>query len=253
MFRLTGQDAGEWLQGQTTQDLRRIEDGLSVVGCLCRPTGQLEDIVRIRQEGESWLVLAERPDLFLKRVNDFVIMEDVTAERLSGMVISIQGPEVEAVGVWIESDRTGIGGFDAVVDAVPARAEVSPEGWNLATLAAGEPLLGIDCDDRTLPPELGEAFEKKAISYAKGCYAGQEVLMRIHSRGHTNKTLVGLRSKERLEASVHRSAFHPEIGWLASATLRNEVLANGIIEMEGQSVEVCRFAPGWGYQPRIGL
>ncbi|MFX6234584.1 tRNA-modifying protein YgfZ, partial [Acinetobacter baumannii] len=65
-------------------------------------------------------------------------------------------------------------------------------------LRAGNPRLGGDTTQKTLPPELGPAFESRTVSYTKGCYMGQEVLMRIHSRGHTNRTWVCLTSAEPL-------------------------------------------------------
>ena len=61
-----------------------------------------------------------------------------------------------------------------------------------ARVEAGRPLWGVDMDDSTLPQEANlEALN--AISYTKGCYTGQEVVARLHFRGHVNKRVVGLR------------------------------------------------------------
>jgi folate-binding protein YgfZ len=116
---------------------------------------------------------------------------------------------------------------------------LSPEGYELATLEAGIPRFGIDTNDKTLPPELGPHFESNHVSYTKGCYTGQEVLMRMHSRGHTNKTWVGLKASAPISpgtrvsyegkdvGTVHRAALSPAFGHIASATLRNEATAEG--------------------------
>jgi len=47
---------------------------------------------------------------------------------------------------------------------------------------AGEPQFPVDMDHDTIPTEAG--VETRAISYLKGCFPGQEVLVRIRDRGH---------------------------------------------------------------------
>ncbi|MFW5697790.1 MAG: glycine cleavage T C-terminal barrel domain-containing protein [Fimbriimonadaceae bacterium] len=119
----------------------------------------------------------------------------------------------------------------------------------------GIPRFGVDTHDKTLPPELGPEFDRKHVSYAKGCYTGQEVLMRIHSRGHTNKTWVGLRADKPLPTSaklssngqavgeISRSAYSPAFGFIGAATVRNQASAPGTtlqLEEAGTKVEVVR-------------
>ncbi len=55
----------------------------------------------------------------------------------------------------------------------------------------GVPRCGIDIDEGNLAQETG--LEREAISYEKGCYLGQEVVARIHFRGHVNRCLRKLR------------------------------------------------------------
>jgi len=67
-------------------------------------------------------------------------------------------------------------------------------GWNaleMARIEAGIPRYGADMDQTNFPQEA--AIEGRAVSYSKGCYIGQEVLNRIHTMGHVNRTLCGLR------------------------------------------------------------
>jgi folate-binding protein YgfZ len=102
---------------------------------------------------------------------------------------------------------------------------------------AGRPVWGVDMDDSTLPQEANlDALG--AISYTKGCYTGQEVVARLHFRGHVNKRLVGLRidgsavpergtavtDGEGKEVGEVRSAvLSPRFGPIALAMIRKEV------------------------------
>jgi aminomethyltransferase len=59
--------------------------------------------------------------------------------------------------------------------------------WNIVRTEAGLPVYGVDIDETTTMPELGE----KGIRYDKGCYIGQEVVARIKYIGHVNRRFMG--------------------------------------------------------------
>ena len=59
--------------------------------------------------------------------------------------------------------------------------------WRTLRVEGGRPAYGAEMDDGTLPPEVG--IVDRAIDHAKGCYTGQEVIVRIRDRGHVNKEL----------------------------------------------------------------
>lgn len=75
-------------------------------------------------------------------------------------------------------------------------AGATPAGigaWEIARVEAGRPEWGIDIDETTIPQEANfDDFD--AISYTKGCYIGQEVVARVHFRGHVNRHLRGIRT-----------------------------------------------------------
>jgi folate-binding protein YgfZ len=73
-------------------------------------------------------------------------------------------------------------------------------GWTAletARIEAGIPRFGTDMDGTNIPLECG--IESRAVSYGKGCYIGQEIINRIHSLGHVNRELCGLRLADDLE------------------------------------------------------
>jgi folate-binding protein YgfZ len=102
------------------------------------------------------------------------------------------------------SRETGQPGFDMYVErprvedlaaalvAAGARAATDAD-WEVLRVEAGRPAFGIDMDADTIPLEAG--IEDRAISLTKGCYPGQEVVIRILHRGHGRiaRRIVGLR------------------------------------------------------------
>src|SRR6185437_6663648 len=104
-------------------------------------------------------------------------------------------------------------------------------GWDaleMARIEAGIPRFGIDMDESNLPLECG--IEARAVSYNKGCYIGQEVINRIHSIGHVNKELRGLRLANDLQNMPVKGdkLFYSgkEVGYVTSAVKSPALQAN---------------------------
>jgi folate-binding protein YgfZ len=64
--------------------------------------------------------------------------------------------------------------------------------WDTCRVEGGRPCYGADMDQDTIPLEAG--LEDRAISFTKGCYVGQEVIVRVRDRGHGRvaRRLMGL-------------------------------------------------------------
>jgi len=66
---------------------------------------------------------------------------------------------------------------------------IGPEAFESLRIEAGTPLFGRDVDESVLLPEIPV---ENLLSHTKGCYPGQEVVVRIRDRGHVNRMLRGL-------------------------------------------------------------
>ena len=103
-------------------------------------------------------------------------------------------------------DQLGVPGFCLYVE--PARVDdlrhalqaagatvADPAAIETARIEAGYPLFGLDMTDDTIPLEAG--IEGRAISLSKGCYVGQEVIIRVLHRGQGRvaRKLVALRTE----------------------------------------------------------
>ena len=62
-------------------------------------------------------------------------------------------------------------------------------------IEAGRPRFGVDIDESHMPLEAGL---DDAIDFDKGCYIGQEYVVRLAHRGHLNRKLVGIRIETRV-------------------------------------------------------
>ena len=156
-IRLSGPDAGRYLNGQVSNDIRLTEDGRLIEACLLNAKGRLQFYVQIHREGDDFIVqgpidLAEE---LLARLDKYLIADDVE-------LIDESMDDTAHLTVPNETRR--------ILDGIPK--------W------PNELFSGI------LPPEAG--IETRAISYTKGCYTGQEVISRMKRAGKTNRHLVKL-------------------------------------------------------------
>ena len=161
------------------------------------------------------------------------------------------------------SNEIGLEGYDIFLPA--ARFEpiwqraievgARPGGllaWEIARVEACRPEWGLDMDDSTIPQEAN-FDELEAISYTKGCYIGQEVVARVHFRGHVNKHLRGLifgqaeppppgallfDSAEKQVGDVRSSALSPRRGAVALAMVRREVEPGAVLRARWEGGEL---------------
>ena len=116
-----------------------------------------------------------------------------------GRVSIVTWRESQTVTV-ARATHTGEDGFDLFIRAesagdlwdalVAAGARpVGRDALELLRIEAGIPRYGVDMTDANVVLEAGL---DDSVSYTKGCYVGQEIIARIHWRGHVAKRLAGL-------------------------------------------------------------
>jgi len=164
----------------------------------------------------------------------------------------------------VRSPDFGVPGFDlftSAADSTPVFTALQDAGARATGLAAtdisrveaGRPEWGIDMDDTTIPQEVNlESLH--AISFTKGCYTGQEVVARVHFRGHVNRVLRGLvadhplppravvSTSDRAEAGeIRSSVVSPRLGAIALAMIRREVAPGDEVSVrDGEHHHVAR-------------
>jgi folate-binding protein YgfZ len=107
----------------------------------------------------------------------------------SGDLWMARARQLGADGFWIAASAPALA---AVEDDLAGRgvARLAPDVAEAARVAAGEPAWGREITSDYFPMEVGL---EDAIDYGKGCFLGQEPIVRIRDRGHINWRLARLR------------------------------------------------------------
>jgi folate-binding protein YgfZ len=154
-----------------------------------------------------------------------------------------------APALVLASDDIGVTGFDVVLPIGHAAeivsllhesgaADVSASAAETCRVEAGRPLFHVDMNEETIPLEAG--IEDRAISLTKGCYVGQEIIIRVLHRGHGRvaRKLVGIEIEPNGALPVHGDrimAGTRDVGSITSAVLspaRGRPLALGYVHRD---------------------
>ncbi len=213
-----GGDTVSFLDGLLSQSIEDLAIGAGAPSLLLAPQGKLRATLWVlRGEDRVGLLCdAGRGAVVLGDLQRFKLRVDVTLTLGTEPVADLIGPAAARVladaGVPAPDERGWVTAGDAVIASVPFAKSNLPRfvlvgadgdafvdagavcaGSQASTairIEAGEPLMGVDIDDGTIPQE--GAVVDGAVDFTKGCYLGQELVARIESRGRVNRHLRGV-------------------------------------------------------------
>ena len=213
-LRLRGNDRRSYLHGILTNDIDALAAGGGCYAALLTPQGRLMTDMHVYELGDEVLVTLPRSlaAATRERFDQFIFSEDVQVEDVTDATsqFGVYGPAahdavsgLSVVPVTVLPSRDlGVEGVEIIAPTDAAtdirRLLLGSSGIELDTataevirLEAGIPKFLVDMTSDTIPLEAG--IEDRAISMTKGCYPGQEVIVRVLHRGggRVAKKLVG--------------------------------------------------------------
>jgi folate-binding protein YgfZ len=259
-IEVDGSEAVQFLNGLITNDVKTLKPGTWMRAAFPNVQGRLLAEVRVLRLGDGRFLFdaeAASTERVLKTLERFTLAGDFRVKDLTEEValISVQGSGAgdvvrllfgeEAsrldrgrVGQlnwkdrpihFIRASHTAEDGFDCYVSAADGALlwdaflnsgarPVGYEALDMLRIEAGVPRYGADTDETNV---VLEAVADDAVSFTKGCYVGQEIIARIHWRGHVAKKLTGLRFDDAGETKAGdkiATTDGKEIGRLTSLT-----------------------------------
>jgi folate-binding protein YgfZ len=272
---VNGSEAVMFLNGLITNDMKTLAANSWMRAAFPNVQGRLLAVVRILNRTDGFLIETDAAthDKVVQLLGRFTLAGDFRVTDLTDQTAcySVQGTQSAAIMrrvfgdtsapdpgqvvsaklnhadvIIIRDTHTAEDGFDLFVERNEAdnlrstfmSAGVEPVSAATAEvlrIEAGIPRYGIDMDETTI---VTETNLDDAVSFTKGCYLGQEIIVRIKHRGHVAKKITGLTFPGRIEIENGArilSVDDKEIGRVTSSTFSptlNQTIALGYVKYD---------------------
>jgi len=212
---VTGSEAKSWLNGLVTCDVLKVEPGSGAFGLVLNKQGKIQSEVEIVESAEGLLVgvspgVAER---LVASLDKFLVMEDAELSDVSADYLWADfhglgaAPLAEAAAKLCAGTASGIRfsseaaatlvferdellELERFVERTPALRRGSDADWEALRITQTLGRFGVDFGEADNPHEA--ALDRRAVSWSKGCYLGQEVVCMQDMRGKLKRRLVAL-------------------------------------------------------------
>ena len=284
-LRVTGPDATRWLNGMVTNSAQALAPGEGSYNFLLNSQGRIQGdghLYREHTAGEPAFLFstdAGQIAAIQAHLDKFIIMDDVELspayeDESSLLLLGPEAPRLLAsLGlplsdpfrltyagtphgrVLLLTARPNVG-FELRAPAATLHAlgqqleaqniqELEPDILEQLRILIGVPKYGTDIRDRELPQETGQTH---ALHFSKGCYLGQEIVERIHSRGQVNRIFTALRLQGSVPAlPAPLEALGKVVGEITSAArvdliTGTETVALGYVRRDALTAPVQRLS-----------
>ena len=220
LLAVTGEDAGTFLQGQTTCDVLALKHGEATPGAICNHKGRvLASFFLIGQDQGYWLLLPKdlaaaiekklrmyilRSRVVIENISDVSAIFGLCCETLpdtleqSGLapddirypIISVKGGQIIKTGPaqWLAIGLAQYSESLWLQLVSEGFSERSNADWTLLCIANGIPILETKTSE-VFVPQMINLDLLGGISFKKGCYTGQEIVARMHYLGKLKRRM----------------------------------------------------------------
>lgn len=174
VLAVSGADRATWLQGLLTNDLEALKDGEVQYSAYLTPQGRMITDMHVAPRGNR--ILLDVPLTLAATLRD----------KLDSLIFSEDAQVIDEsarLSVWtvIRRDDFVTVIDESLPDEFAGLVEINLDTFEVIRIERGVPRFLADMNDDTIPLEAG--IEDRAISFTKGCYVGQEVIVRVTHRG----------------------------------------------------------------------
>lgn len=279
-LRISGIDALDLLNRLSSNKLIQLPTRKGVSTVLTTNKGRIIDLLIVINMGNELMVITspQTPDKVIEWIDMYTFGEDIAIENATEdtVLLSLMGPDVKDVlgidatslelfGVSefncagmqlpvIKTDYIGISSYDLIATSSQAEnvwnsliragaVPVGTEALEMIRVEHGVPRYGSELGEEFNPLEAGL---NSSISYDKGCYIGQEVVLRLNTYDKVQKHLTGIAIEDgKPEVTAHLEVDGNYAGFLTSviaSPMLGHTLALGYLRTKylsiGQDIEV---------------
>jgi tRNA-modifying protein YgfZ len=212
---VTGPEAKTWLNGLVSCDVLMVTPGTGAFGLVLNKQGKIQSEAEVVETSEGLLVgvspgVAEK---LAATLDKFLVMEDCeladasasylwadfhgagaaalaeSAAKVCAGTAAIMNYTPRAAATLV-FEQGSLPELERFIERTPALLRGSDADWEAYRITQAHGLFGVDFGESDNPHEA--ALDRRAVSWSKGCYLGQEVVCMQDMRGKLKRRLVAL-------------------------------------------------------------
>jgi len=187
LLKLTGKDVQTFLQGQFSNDIDALEEGVVQVNAYCQHQGKIIALIWMMKQAEDFYL--SFPDdlktIVVQKLTMFKMMSAVEIIDVSDKIIQLGVIDGSFEGAFRLNEQQSV----ALVESVDGVELNNESEWALACITNGVAEVELKTSEKFVPQLLNLDIDEVGVSFTKGCYPGQEVVARLHYLGKSKRRM----------------------------------------------------------------
>ena len=186
LIKVSGEDAGDFLQSQFSNDLKNIKKNQIQVNAYCQHQGKIIALIWVFKYNEYYYLSLpkELKEIVLSRLNIFKLMSKVEIEDFSEKVY-----QYGLIKEKIEKSFKINSNLSLLTSTERLTNCQEDFQWEIACINEGIAEIYLNMSERFIPQAINLDINEIGVSFTKGCYPGQEVVARMHYLGKPKRRL----------------------------------------------------------------
>ena len=199
VLTISGEDAGELLQGQMTQDIRKLEDDKIHITSFCNVQGRViaSAFIQGRNDQYDLILSSEIIDDLENHLKRYVLRSKVVIEQSIEKTFGSYKSDVNEDSEEYRSLKNDPERVLILSAQAPESIDnfITREEWIRCDIENKIAIIDKESSEKFIPQMLNLDI-LDAVSFSKGCYTGQEVVARVQHRGKVKKRMYKVNIKE---------------------------------------------------------
>jgi folate-binding protein YgfZ len=195
LLRVSGADAETFLQGQLSNDIKKLNTSSVQLNAYCQHQGKILALFWVMKLEDSFLLSfpSDLLEVIKPRLQMFVIMSDVVIEDITKGHIQVGSIDEDYPKAFVIKDKLSL---IIIENQDIIQFDMDPIGhWDMACIELSLPEIYLLTSEKLVPQMLNLDIDEIGVNFSKGCYPGQEVVARLHYLGSAKRRLFAFESE----------------------------------------------------------
>ena len=187
LLKLSGSDTQSFLQGQFSNDIDALKEGVVQLNAYCQHQGKIIVLLWVMKQGEDFYLSfpSDLKDTVVQKLNMFKMMSEVTIKDVTEELIQLGVIDEQLDDSFKLNDHQSI----VLIDSLTGIELADESEWEMACINNNVPEVILATSEKFVPQLLNLDVDEVGVNFTKGCYPGQEVVARLHYLGKSKRRM----------------------------------------------------------------